>query len=165
MNESDILIYLKKHTKYIEETGSLVWQSRSCRYHTVKIGSELGTINDGGYRKTQINGKMLLVHRLIFLLKKGYLPKYIDHIDGNKLNNKIENLKDATTRENCGNRKSHRNGKLVGASFKAETNKWCSRIYFNKKEYHLGYFNTEKEAHKKYIKAKENINKYGVVNV
>lgn len=57
------------------------------------------------YLRLGIYGKTYALHRLIFLYHHGYLPEITDHIDGNKLNNKIENLRSVTQQENCLNSK------------------------------------------------------------
>ena len=70
-------------------------------------GSEVGTL-DKGYLKTLINRKPYRLHRIIFMMHHGYLPKYIDHIDGNPANNRIENLRPATSSQNNLNRGKHK---------------------------------------------------------
>jgi hypothetical protein len=57
------------------------------------------------YLKICIAGKSTSLHRMIFLHQHGYLPKCLDHIDGNRENNKIENLREATQQQNCLNSK------------------------------------------------------------
>ena len=65
-----------------------------------KIGNEAGTLHHTGYKITSINGKSYPVHRIIFLLHNGYLPECIDHINRIKHDNRIENLRAATSSEN-----------------------------------------------------------------
>lgn len=151
----DLRAYLLEFTDYDKQSGKLTWKKRTGRHHTVKIGSELGIVNSGGYRKTKIKGKTLLVHRLIWLRENGILPKYIDHINGDRLDNRLENLRPASGYDNNSNRTYHRAGKLFGTTFKKSTGRWASKIFFAKKEIHLGYFDTEREAHQQYLKAKE----------
>lgn len=57
------------------------------------------------YLRIGINGKPTALHRMIFLHQHGYLPKCLDHIDGNRENNKIENLREVTQQQNCLNSK------------------------------------------------------------
>lgn len=61
-----------------------------------KVGSVCGS----GYVYISLNKKRYLAHRIIFCILNGYLPKYIDHINGNKSDNRIENLREATLSEN-----------------------------------------------------------------
>lgn len=73
----------------------------------------------------------------------------IDHIDGNKLNNTIENLRGVNhSRANQQNRKKHREGKLIGTCF--YKNGWISQITVETKNVYLGRFKTEREAHERY---------------
>jgi hypothetical protein len=76
----------------------------------------------------------------------------IDHIDGNPSNNRINNLRDVSARQNGQNRKEHRNGKLVGTSYNKRDSIYQARISLNGKSKNLGSFKTEIEAHEAYIK-------------
>ena len=64
------------------------------------------------YLKICIAGKSTSLHRMIFLHQHGYLPKCLDHIDGNRENNKIENLREVTQQQNCLNSKHKSHSKL-----------------------------------------------------
>jgi hypothetical protein len=57
------------------------------------------------YERVSVDGKIQALHRMIYLWNHGHLPKTLDHIDGNRANNKIENLREATQQQNCLNRK------------------------------------------------------------
>ena len=63
------------------------------------------------YERVSVDGKIQALHRMIYLWNHGHLPKTLDHIDGNRANNKIENLREATQQQNCLNRKHHSNSK------------------------------------------------------
>lgn len=63
------------------------------------------------YERITIDGKAYALHRMIYLWNHGYLPEVIDHIDGDRENNRIENLREATQQQNCLNRKHHSNSK------------------------------------------------------
>lgn len=88
-------------------------------------------------------------HQVAFYFVHGYIPKCIDHIDRDKLNNRIENLKDASFKENA------RNTKKKGYYFRKNRNVWVSRIRTNSGRIHLGSFKTEDEAREAYLKAKQ----------
>jgi len=70
-----------------------------------------GCTNGGGYAQIQIEGKIFLAHRLIFLMHNGYLPKILDHINRNKQDNRIENLRGASKKLNSINSKVYSNNK------------------------------------------------------
>lgn len=90
-------------------------------------------------------------HRLAWFLYYGCLPKnQIDHIDGNRLNNKINNLRDVTHQQNHMNRTTAK-----GYSWSKSKNKFIAYININKNTKHLGYYTTEQEARNAYLKAKE----------
>ena len=72
----------------------------------------IGSVSVNGYIETSINYKRYLLHRLIWLYHYGYFPKCIDHIDGNRRNNRIENLREATFSQNALNMKIRSNKKI-----------------------------------------------------
>jgi hypothetical protein len=106
----------------------------------------------------KINQKAHLAHRLVFLYHRGYLPEFIDHIDQNKLNNKIENLREITNSENQHNKGLNRNNSsgYKGVSWKRNHKKWRAGVQVNKKEIHLGYYDTPEEAYKAYCNYVQN---------
>jgi hypothetical protein len=108
-----------------------------------KSGKKAGCINKvRGYKSININGKSYTNHRLIFLMHNNYLPKYLDHIDNNRLNNKIENLREATRSQNQHNRKLNTNNKsgAKNVSWNQHNLSWRVRINFNKKLKFIGYY-------------------------
>lgn len=116
------------------------------------VGVEAGAYHPNGYRKVTINGKVLLIHRIIYFLKNDHCPKYIDHINQIKDDNRIENLRGCTNQENqrnTGIRKDNKSG-FKGVSWYKSSNKWRAKITVSGKIIHLGYFNTAKEASEAY---------------
>lgn len=148
---------LKEMFDYCEKTGNLIWKIKSGKGY---IGNTLGTVvtNGQGYYRmqTHLKGKMYKVHRLVWLWHYGTLPKMIDHIDNDALNNRIENLRECTASQNNQNRKFNGNitnfrgvtiqNSKYGSYYKAQ-------IRINKKQKHLGLFKTPEEAHEAYKKA------------
>lgn len=106
------------------------------------IGKEAGSIHKTGYRVVTWMGKIHKAHRLIFLMVHGYLPKEIDHINGNRQDNRIENLREATRSQNQCNRgalASNTSG-YPGVSWHKKSKAWLVRVMKNGKTYLVGYF-------------------------
>ena len=109
----------------------------------VKVGDSVGWKTAGGrYLGLCVNNVKELMHRMIFLYHHGYLPKYIDHIDGNGINNRIENLREATQEQNLHNVP----GKLKTKSGKknvywnSSMNKWAVHVKVDKKVRYFGIY-------------------------
>lgn len=121
----------------------------------MKKGSTVGSEDKDGYIKTIINRQTWRVHRIIFFMHNNYLPEYLDHIDGNPKNNKIENLRPATVSENNLNRGKHKRNTsgYKGVTWVASANKFSARLAVDKKRLFLGYFDDPKEAHHAYCNA------------
>jgi hypothetical protein len=130
--------YVKQLFEYRD--GNLYWKVKPRQ--NVKIGAKAGTLNNIGYFLTKINNKNYLNHRLIFLMHHGYLPKYLDHIDGSPSNNKLENLRPATFFENNWNAKlSKKNTSGVkGVNWHKDMKKWQIRIKTNGKRKSFGLY-------------------------
>lgn len=114
----------------------------------VLVDSKVGTINTLGYLVVNIKNKVYLVHRLIYWMMHGNLPKYIDHIDGNRLNNNIENLRAATNQQNIFNQKTRKNS-ISGTKnvlWDKKSKKWCVRFTMNYKPVHIGMYSNLEEA-------------------
>jgi hypothetical protein len=105
-------------------------------------GKKVGVINNSGYTTIVVDGKNMAMHRAVFIMHHGYSPAMIDHIDGNKSNNKIENLRPCTKSTNGWNRKIHKNNKtgIKNVLWKAEKNAWIVKLNVNKKRIHLGLY-------------------------
>jgi hypothetical protein len=157
----DLTVDLLNHLfEYDKETGNLIWKIKpSSRGHHVKAGDIAGTLKSHGYLCVGINYNSYRAHRLIFLMHKGYLPKTIDHINGDKLDNRIENLRAATVGQNQHNRKTNANNTsgYKGVSWNKALKKWTARITLERKIIHLGYFANVEEAAEVVRKAREEL--------
>jgi hypothetical protein len=144
---------------YNADNGSFVWTNYN--KNNCKKGMAAGTVNKRGYLKIQIFGKVYCAHRIAWLIYYGKHPEYgIDHIDGDKLNNAISNLRDADQLENSKNAKlsiANKSG-FTGVTWAVHRNKWRSRIMFEGKDITLGFFSDIEDA----ISARKSANKkYG----
>ena len=128
----------KEYFEY--KDGQLYWKKSTNK--KIKIGQIAGCITNKGYLTIKVNKKPYLAHVIIFAMHHGYFPKEIDHIDCNKLNNKIENLREATREQNQWNRKiqSNNTSGCKGVYWSNRDKTWRVAIRFNKKINHLGSF-------------------------
>lgn len=136
--------------KYNKNTGIFIWKKT---FSDKKIiNKKAGCDNGIGYIKITIGRKRFYAHRLAWYFVHKKWPKgTIDHINGNRSDNRIKNLRDVSHRQNCLNAKVHRNGRLAGASYHASKQIWTSSYYEKGKKIFIGRFKTEKEAHKAYF--------------
>ena len=113
-----------------------------------KAGSSIGNFRKDGYLQAEINRHKYLLHRLIYIYHYGTAPKYIDHINGIKSDNKIENLRSATYSENNRNAKRRKNSSsgVKNVSWYPNAQKWAVRIYYEGKNKYFGSFDTKEEA-------------------
>lgn len=154
----DFLLWL---FDYDSKCGNLIWKNHWHKTTLTKIKNKIaGNIhreaNCPDYRKVTIAEKEYAVHRLIFFIETSLWPEQIDHIDGNGLNNKFENLRPSTQHKNQRNRKSHRTGRLPNCYFCKDTGLWRARFKYKNRRICLGRFETEQEAYNAaQIKSKE----------
>ena len=155
---------LKKLLHYDKDTGILTYRIKPKQSH-ITIGEEAGCdsvpINNTIYRKIRINKREYKAHRLVWLYVTGSFPEgVIDHIDGNGLNNKFDNLRDTTAEGNMQNTKmcSRNKSGFTGVNWNKSRNRWQTRINYKGKRILLGYFKSLDEA----IEARKAANiKYG----
>lgn len=139
------------------ENGKLYWKHRPAThfidvwrqriFNARFLGKEAGTIVSG-YLMVNFSSKRLSVHRLVFLLHHGYLPSVVDHINGNPLDNRIENLREATHSKNLQNMKtpsSNTSGRK-GVSWNKKSWRWIAYIRADGKLKHLGSFKDISDA-------------------
>ena len=136
--------------------GHLYWKKKK---YVRKPKSPVGRLNKGGYRNVTLNYKCYYAHRITFLMHHGYLPKFVDHIDGNKDNNKIENLRAATQSENLHNSKRNKRSTTghKGVKWSKQKQKFIGIVRSNYKEYYAGAYNTIEEAAKATIELRNKL--------
>jgi hypothetical protein len=118
-----------------------------------------GTIVRGGYLSFNLNKnseiKHYRIHQLVAMAFLGHKPDgtsviVVDHIDDNRINNRLDNLQLITQRENTSKRIRGKS-KYLGTHWHSYHKKWCSSINVKYKTIYLGYFNCELAAHIAYI--------------
>jgi len=122
--------YLHQIFKY--KDGELFW---------IKNGKKVGSNHPKGYRQTSLNKKAYLVHRLIYMMFYGYMPNEIDHVNGQRADNKIENLRPANSKnqQNAKIRKDNKFG-VKGVYWFKELQKWKVDIGICGKRKYIGVF-------------------------
>lgn len=142
-----------KAFSYDPESGEIVWLVKPNKNHPV--GRKAGT-NCNGYLVVRRNGQNIYCHRLAWLLHYGKHPDaHIDHINGNKSDNRIYNLRcvtNATNHENVRKARSHNSTGVLGVT--KQGNRYVARIGVKGKYIHLGSFGNTDDASIAYISAK-----------
>lgn len=145
--------YLRKRLRYEPETGKLFWldcDEMPNSWRARWVGKEAFTSDDGhGYRCGTIIGLPFKAHRVVWAIHFNFWPvDQIDHINGARSDNRINNLRAASNQENCCNKSMQKNNSsgITGVSMHNLTQKWSAYIKVNGKQIHLGLFKTIAEA-------------------
>jgi HNH endonuclease/AP2 domain len=146
---------LRELLDYNPDTGVFIWKVKPCK--NKNAGIEAGCISTG-YRLIKVLKKYYQAHRLAWLYVYGEFPsKFIDHINGNPLDNRIVNLREATNYENSQNiykPQSNNTSGFLGVTYMQKKKKWRAKIAVEGKRLSLGYYKSPEDAHKAYIEAK-----------
>jgi hypothetical protein len=149
--------WARERMRYEPDTGRLVWKTaRKAQF----VGKESRSIDVSGY--VQVNFRPGLVvkgHRLAWLLHYGEWPKSdLDHINGDRADNRIENLRCVTNAVNCQNKRrplsSNKSG-FLGVT--AHGSSWRAAVMVNRRQHHLGSYASPEEAHAAYVEAKRRL--------
>lgn len=146
---------IKEVMKYESETGNFIWIRP---VHRKCIGQVAGSLKMRGEIEIKISGKAYSAHRLVWLYLFGYLPvEYIDHINGNRADNRIVNLRVATNSQNQANRGLHSTNTsgFRGVCWNKKSSKWQAGIKVKGKSFHLGMFENPTDASNAYKAAAE----------
>ena len=139
--------YLRSILSYDPETGIFTWKIGSA--NQVKAGDIAGCPDGDGYLRIKVQSRLYRAHRLAWLYTYGERPKgQIDHINRNRSDNRIANLRDVSHKLNLQNKSKYSNNASghSGVVWNKRASKWLARIAHNRKQIHLGYFNTIEEA-------------------
>lgn len=156
--------FLAECFDYEPTTGALTWKARP-RHHflteskwkrhlSLDVGREAGTLNTHGYRVVRLtyggSAGLFPVHRVIWTLLNGTDASVVDHINGDRSDNRQANLRELSQSENV-RKKAPVKGGLRGAHYDKARGKWLSQIRIDGSQRFLGRFDTEQEAHEAYL--------------
>lgn len=131
---------LKERLSYDPDSGVFIW---------IKTGKTAGWKDQTGYIHIGINGKTYKAHRLAFLYMNGQLPEYeVDHINGDRSDNKWSNIRCVTRTENMRNQRKYKcnTSGHTGVFWHNRLNKWQANIRSEGKLRHIGYYEDIEDA-------------------
>jgi hypothetical protein len=139
--------------------GNLYWKENSANRNNK--GKLAGYLSGAKYYQVRLNGVAYYVHRVIYEMHFGETKSEIDHINRDKLDNRVENLREASRSQNICNNPARSDNKLgiKGVCFHKATGKYNAQININGKRKSLGFFKTIEEAKEKYLEYETLIHK------
>jgi hypothetical protein len=142
--------------KFIYKDGNLI---RKTRTRGGKIGAIVGCDSGQGYIRVYWKSKLIFAHKAIWIMHNGEIPDgmQIDHINGIRSDNRLENLRLVTHKENHKNKKTPNTNTsgIVGVDYKKERDRWRATIFDENRRIFLGYFKEFDKAVKARKKAEK----------
>ena len=150
---------------YDPETGVFRWKTHRC---SNLVGAIAGCRSGAGYVRIYVNDRSYKAHRLAWLIAYGCWPQGdIDHINMDKGDNRICNLRDVNRSENMQNRRvanaNNLSCGLLGVTWSKQHNRFAASIHINGKRLHLGLFDDAQAAHAAYVAKKRSIHPAGML--
>lgn len=155
--------YVRSVMEYSPDTGVFVWRYRSDvpkEWNTRFAGREIRNRRTSGHLFAILNYQQIPLHRLAWLYMMGEMPEnLIDHINGDRADNRWSNLRQATTFQNAQNRiaSSRSSHGLKGLHWHKAAQKWCAQIRANGRREYLGLFESKDDALAAYRVAAERL--------
>ena len=148
--------YLKSLLKYDTETGNFI---RVVGRGSQRVGKIAGAPHVKGYWRIGINGKFYLAHRLAFLYMNGYMPKQVDHINGDKRDNRWVNLRACSHAENLWNTRIPKDNSsgVKGVYYNKRDRAYVCRIYKNGELAWSHFTKCKREAEEKTKEARQRL--------
>jgi hypothetical protein len=135
-----------KYFYYNKETGIVYYKDSD---------KQVGSLNKDGYLQVRFKGVNYIVHRLAWLLGTGEWPKlHIDHINGQRTDNRLVNLRDVTRCVNQQNKHTPQGAADLMGVTQLKDGTYQASINWDNKRRHLGIFKTAERAHEAYLKGK-----------
>lgn len=149
---------LRELLHYDPETGIFTRLATPGYRGNYRAGTASACVSTTGYVVIRVDGRLYVAHRLAWLYVHGELPpEDVDHIDANRTNNKLSNLRLATRSQNMQNqrkpRKDNTSG-FLGVTFDSKNKRWRAQLQIDGKNKGLGRYATPEAAHAAYLKAK-----------
>lgn len=149
--QQEIIDYAKSHLHYDQGTGSFTWVCLPPRLNNKNlafIGGRAGSSHHSGYWFITLMGKKVAAHRLAWAWVNGPTSMQIDHVNGDRSDNRIANLRTATKAQNMHNAKtkSVSSSGIKNVQWDSESGKWRVRVRVNGKRYHIGRFDKKDDA-------------------
>jgi hypothetical protein len=144
---------LKELLSYDPETGIFTWKTTRGR---MMAGDEAGSLFNKGYVFISVDEKRYMRSRLAWFYIHGVWPKeFIDHKNGNRADDRLSNLREATCAENNRNSQRHKKNStgFRGVTWRPKDHSWEAAIRNGGGKIYLGRFKTGEEAHKAYCDA------------
>jgi hypothetical protein len=154
------LEYLRSRLTVDADSGIATWNSAS-KYHQNLVGKCAGSVCTNHYGKRyvhiKIDGQAIKRSHIVFLFSNGRWPNLqIDHINGDSLDDRIANLREATATQNAWNHKKRAKSSSTGMGVRTlPSGRFQARIACNKRSFSIGSFATEAEAVSAYKKARK----------
>lgn len=161
----DLNTLIRTHLTYEPTTGLLRWLKKPAK--KIVVGSIAGTMNGIGYIQVGIDRRIIAAHRIAWFLYYGEWPVgALDHTNGDRADNRIANLREATASQNMANKPKRKNAhKYKGPRQNPRTGKWQSYITIDCRTKNLGTFDTEIEAAKAYdAAARQHYGEFAILN-
>jgi len=147
------LEFVRKTFAYDLKTGLFTWKYRVAN---VLAGSVAGSKGANGYTYIRFRKLSVLAHRLAWFYVYGEWPKeQVDHVNGDRSDNSLENLRLASQSQNSCNgalRSTNTSG-YRGVSWSKAKKKWVASVVKERKQYKLGYFDSKEDAYLAYLEA------------
>lgn len=142
-----VLYWNAREPEWFEDgKRSAEWRARN--WNSAYAGKPAGYIAPHGYNLVQLPGRMECAHRIAWAMTHGEWPEFIDHIDGDRSNNKLSNLRNVTRGQNARNKAKPSNNKsgVIGVSWYKGESRWVAEIKHEGRKISLGRYTVFEDA-------------------